>query len=402
MEKNALYPLFPLYHPTPGKTGETGKYRTLNCGCEAKNDYEIASLFMRQWEASPHSYLNYRKEINRFMGWMASQMLALSDVSFEHALDFNAYLASPPKEHVRVGRPLPLNHDDYRPFTKDGLAGGSRRQAIIILSSFYKFLVQQRYSEFNPFATLKETSIRDKSRTSSDDMPQGQRPQDRCIELNIVQSLRNELEEYLIAHPNDIAKERELWLLTLLYMTGARREEVAHGFMADFTASGLGTEDVQWYLRILGKGNKPRIVPAMSELMQALAQYRKVYDLPPLPCLETDKTRPLVMSLSGKKSLTSRMIYQIIIEAFEWYACSFDTSDPEQQLIAEKVRQYSTHWLRHTFATQLMNNGTPIDKGAQILGHSNPATTALYVKESDQANWAEVDRALPRLAKNRA
>ncbi len=387
--------IFPLYLPLPDHTGETGRFRMEESACRSTNDYQIALSFLANWKDSPHTFMNYRKEINRYLGWLCRRKMALSDACFEDIVMFDAYLAEPPASDIGEKR-LSIAHRDYKPFMGP-LSPASRRQAIIILSSFYEFMIQQRYTEYNPFGALRTHKPRGKKRESSDDMPSRSAPQDRCIELPILQRLTDSLKAAIELSGGDRIKERQLWLFTLLYSTGARLEEIAHGFMGDFMVSGLGTENPIWHLRVLGKGQKVRNIPASSELMLALARYRQVYGLHPLPVSEEDKTRALVMSTSGKLPVGRRMIYNIVKDTFEWFSSQLDPSDTEDSVIDEKIKAYSTHWFRHTFATQLMNNGTPIDKGAQIMGHANPATTSLYVKENDRLNWMEVETRLPRL-----
>lgn len=387
-------PLLPAYQPEI--SGQVGRFRVQNSGCAASTDYEIAAAFLVQWESSKHTFVNYRKELNRYMAWLVTKNLGLSDVCFEHAVLFMKYLADPPADQIGEGRAYPLHHSKYRPFTKK-LAPQSRQQTVRILNSFYKFMVQQRYTEFNPFAALNENAIRADKRQSADDRPLAAQPQDRCIELDVIKRIQAALLADLEERPGNQGRERQLWVLTLFYMTGTRREEIAHGFMADFKPFGSITGGYHWQLYVIGKGQKPRNIPVMPELLDALARYRRLYNLPPLPREEEDKTRSIIMSLSGKKSVGAQMIYQILVDLFSWFKNTLDPSDPDTPYLSAKIDQYSTHWLRHTFATQLMNNGTPIAQGAKILGHSNPATSAIYVQSNDAVNWNEVDRALPRL-----
>ena len=111
-------------------------------------------------------------------------------------------------------------------------------------------------------------------------------------------------------------------------------------------------------LKILGKGNKERIIPAGEELLTAIRGYinekRKTFE-------KTDDV--LLVNAKGKK-LYSKYAYNLV-----------------RSILTDEVKtldKKSPHVLRHTFATHLMNNGANLDAVKELLGHASLASTQVY------------------------
>jgi integrase len=94
------------------------------------------------------------------------------------------------------------------------------------------------------------------------------------------------------------------WLTTLFYLQGLRLCEVASGTMGNFCRRlGPNGQD-QWWLEILGKKQRARIVPASPELIVELARYRQACGLPSLP--RRAEGTPLVTPFRGPRHGLSR------------------------------------------------------------------------------------------------
>ena len=136
----------------------------------------------------------------------------------------------------------------------------------------------------------------------------------------------------------------------LLYSTGMRRNELLQ----------LKENDIEWSLRqirVLGKGNKERLVPVSQALLDSIRDYiaakqeREVADTDYLLNLETGKP------------LYAGYIYRTV----------------NRHLSATTtLKKKSPHVLRHTFATHLLNNGANIQAIKDLLGHSSLAATQIY------------------------
>ncbi|MFT9488358.1 MAG: tyrosine-type recombinase/integrase [Tepidibacillus sp.] len=125
-------------------------------------------------------------------------------------------------------------------------------------------------------------------------------------------------------------------------------------------------------IRVLGKGNKERTIPLDPKLIPLLYQYRIQNNLP-IDINPNDDT-PLIMTIH-KTKLTRLRVYQLVRQA------------AKRAGINKKV---SPHWLRHSFATLSLYNGSSIADVKQILGHSNIGTTNTYIEfvETETKNSA--------------
>ncbi len=136
----------------------------------------------------------------------------------------------------------------------------------------------------------------------------------------------------------------------LFYATGIRRNELQQ----------LKEKDIEWSLcqvRILGKGNKERLVPVSAALMDSFRDY-----LAEKHKLEQhDDTH--FFNLQNGTQLYAGYIYRIVTK----YLGQSTT-----------LKKKSPHVLRHTFATHLLNNGANIQAIKDLLGHSSLAATQVY------------------------
>ena len=141
-------------------------------------------------------------------------------------------------------------------------------------------------------------------------------------------------------------------ILELLYCSGMRLSEL-------IALKETQADVIKGNLKILGKGNKERIVPLSDEMKASLKTYLKQ---------KTDKfegqvlTDHLLVNEKGKKLYPKYV--QVVVKKY----LSLITT------IAKK----SPHVLRHTFATHLMNNGAELNAVKELLGHSSLAATQIY------------------------
>jgi integrase/recombinase XerC len=147
--------------------------------------------------------------------------------------------------------------------------------------------------------------------------------------------------------PN-ISKERDAAILELLYSTGMRWSEVV----------GLAIDDVDQSnrsIRILGKGRKERWVPFGSPASLALTAYLSTRS-------KISGRDPLFSGARGK-ALSDRTVRRIVARG----------------LVRASIRtKASTHSLRHSFATHLLQRGGDLRSIQELLGHSSLSTTQRY------------------------
>ena len=140
-------------------------------------------------------------------------------------------------------------------------------------------------------------------------------------------------------------------LITIFYSTGMRLSELINlkEKQVDFSRK---------QFKILGKGNKERIIPAGVDLLTIIKDYinekRKIFE-------KTDDV--LLVSPKGKK-LYPKYAYNLVRSILQEEVKTLDKKSP--------------HVLRHTFATHLMNNGANLDAVKELLGHASLASTQVY------------------------
>ena len=152
---------------------------------------------------------------------------------------------------------------------------------------------------------------------------------------------------------------RDALILELLYSTGVRVSELVSITLNDINFN-------QKEIRIFGKGSKERIVLFGSRCEEILNNYLNNYRYQ----LVSDKTDDdyLILSKTGKK-INQREIRYII--------------DDIVNKTGLKIH-ISPHVLRHTFATDLLNNGADLRSVQQLLGHESLSTTTIYTHISNE------------------
>lgn len=163
---------------------------------------------------------------------------------------------------------------------------------------------------------------------------------------------------------------RDLAIVEILYGSGIRVSEL----------TGLNLEDIDRdrnTLRVIGKGNKERIVPIGIPAMKAVDQWinegrHKLSD---------DATeRALFLGARGKR-IDQRVVREIVYEA--------------TQALGNNKR-LGPHALRHSAATHLLEGGADLRTVQEILGHSSLSTTQIYTHVSEERIKKAYDQAHPR------
>lgn len=91
-----------------------------------------------------------------------------------------------------------------------------------------------------------------------------------------------------------------------------------------------------------------------------------------------------------KSHASTSTIGKIVKDVFESAALKCSESDPE---MAEHLKEMSAHWLRHTFATELLKNGEDMKVTQDVLGHSYLNTTMGYSHQEEKHRIATTEKA---------
>lgn len=154
-----------------------------------------------------------------------------------------------------------------------------------------------------------------------------------------------------IVFPEGWKGETDRLILRLFYNTGMRLSELINirENQVDFSKR---------QIKVLGKGNKERVIPVSPELVKEMKTYqqdkRKIFE-------KFDDTHLLVTQKGGK-------LYQgYVYQAVKHYLNEVTS-----------LKKKSPHVMRHTFATHLMNHGADLNSVKELLGHASLAATQVY------------------------
>lgn len=236
----------------------------------------------------------------------------LATVTLNDVYDFMRYL----------GRERP--NQPNSPHTGYGLGAAARARKIASIRSFFKYLAKNRLIEDNPMKELES--------------PRQKKTLPRYLSLRESVML---LESVAGRHA-----ERDYAILTLFLNCGLRRSELA----------GLNLPDIEGEtVRVLGKGNKERILYQNDACREALDAYLAV----------RPKVDDKALFLSGQnKRMHPNTVHALVKKHL--LEAGIDPS------------RYSSHKLRHTAATLMLSNGVDVRTLQEVLGHEHLNTTQIY------------------------
>lgn len=215
----------------------------------------------------------------------------------------------------------------------------SRSRKIAAIRALYKYLTTKtNYLEENPAKNL--------------DTPSQRKTVPKYLTLEESIQLLDSVKD-----PSPAVTARDYCMLTLLLNCGMRVSELVGIDLGDIRDNTL---------RLLGKGNKERMVYLNPACLSALENYLKFRKQP-----ETGDDRNALFLSAQHRRMTTRRVEQIVEKYLK--ACGLDG------------RGYSPHKLRHTAATLMyQHGGVDIRALKEILGHANIGTTEIYTHISNQ------------------
>lgn len=413
-----IYPLERISHIAHPLDGHDGINRNRDyCLIAARNDLEAVHAYLRKFKNNPKTLRAYEREITRFLLWCVSyQRTPLSGALTEECERYKEFLADPDPDWV--GPKAPRSSASWRPF-EGPLSPPSQRYAVQALRSFFDWLVNVRYLGGNPWITVGDPAV---EQTENDMQIEKALPMALWCRLSKTGGI---LDKACAAYPADsendsINSNRAEFIkgsqyrlaraaILLMGMTGARREEAATA-RRDRLGPISEEHGEIWELKVLGKRAKWRTLLLPLGVVSALSSHWRDRGLDfdnvqPYPLLspvtipktEAAKKKHIVQTTTGsglaQKPFTPDSLYRVVKKALLRMADdkNLDLSEVERDIL----RRAAPHAFRHTFGSQSVATGMPLDVLQRLMGHVSLSTTSIYVQ-------AERDRSIEAVKKSLA
>jgi integrase/recombinase XerC len=216
------------------------------------------------------------------------------------------------------------------------LASKSVNRKISTLKSFFKYQLRIQTIVVSPMATI--VSLKVSKRLPS------------FIEQKDTASLFKHVE-----FPDTWQGKTDRLLLKIFYQTGIRLSELINLKQSQVDAGNSN-------LKVIGKGNKERIIPVNNDLISDILFYLSEKK----NNIENADAQHILTNSKGKK-LYPKYVYKVV----RFYLSTVTTNNRK-----------GPHILRHSFATHLINNGADINAVKELLGHTSLASTQIYTHNS--------------------
>lgn len=248
--------------------------------------------------------------------------------------------------------------EDVRDWMMEMMDAGEKASTVnrklSALNSFYKYCLRKGLLTHNPVSKV----IPPKKKKT---LPVFFREKDldKCLELR----------ENLLTFEGI----RDSLIIEMLYQTGMRCSELT-GLRVSDVSMDTGT------LKVLGKGNKQRLIPFGKDLSTRIEGYLD------LCRAEVPASEGYLFVRKDGRQMSRRQIYYIV---------------RKNMSLVSNLSKRSPHVLRHTFATTMLNGGADLNAVKELLGHSSLSTTQVYTHVTFDKLQTIYKQAHPRAIKKR-
>lgn len=232
--------------------------------------------------------------------------------------------------------------------TRGKISNSTYARNLSALRSFYKYLCERHVCDKNPFLQFKSVHV-DKSLPAVLTFDQIERIF-ACFDLDKPMDVRNRC------------------ILETIYACGLRISECCELLLKN-------VDQKELLIRVIGKGNKERIVPFYPRLNELIDLYIEIYRN------EYAKEDFEYLFVSNRQGKISPRTVQLLLE--------------DVKIRSGIPVDIHPHMLRHSFATHLLDNGADLRTVQELLGHANLSTTQLYTHLSYDRLKKTVDKAHP-------
>ncbi len=276
----------------------------------------FADYLRLELSLSDNSVEAYCHDVNLFLQYLESQDAStdISDITQDTIENFFAYLYD-------------LN-----------IGASSQARILSGLKSFWRYLIQENLAELDPTELISSPSL-------GRHLPE-------VLSYAEIQKMIDSID---LSQPNG---HRNKAMIEVMYCCGLRVSE-----LIGLQISDIYRED--GFLRIIGKGNKERLVPISNSSLKILYQY---IDGARLHITPKPKYTDIVFLNNRGTGLTRQSVFLMVKELAE-------SNDIHKTI--------SPHTFRHSFATHLLEGGANLLAVQQMLGHASVSTTEIYTHISD-------------------
>jgi integrase/recombinase XerC len=286
---------------------------------------------------SPHTLTSYRNDLAQFSSFLESEfnIKAPEEASYSIIRSWIAKLA------------------------EEKIVPKSINRKIAALRSYFKFLLRNGKITKDPMLKIKAPKIK-KSLPIFVEEKDLNELLDGIVDKNV--------EKKQIGFEENFSGRRDRLIIEFFYGTGIRLSELIN----------MKTRDLNFHdktIKVLGKGNKERIIPMNDTLIERTKEYIKEKNE-----ILDNSNESLIVTNEGGKTYPM-FIYRTV---------NYYLKD------ATTVEKKSPHVLRHSFATHLLNKGADLNAIKDLLGHSSLAATQVYTHNSLEKLKAIFKQAHPK------
>ena len=276
---------------------------------------------------SPHTILSYGEDVEQFLVF----------------LHF-----SPTQEQLKL-----INHRQIRSWiaslVNSGISPRSVNRKLSSLRTFFKYLLKQGVVSTNPVNKVIAPKI-------SKRLPE-------FVPDNDMAKF-----DYANLFPDTFEGVRDKLIIFMFYYTGMRLSELV-GLQFD----SLSIDTLSF--RVIGKGNKERIIPIHPDLLPLISKYENVRNS------EVNVQCSNLFVTKTGKPVYPKLVYRVVHNYLS---------------LITPLHKKSPHVLRHSFATHLLNNGAELNALKELLGHANLSATQVYTHNTFEKLKRNYKQAHPR------
>ena len=313
-----------------------------------------------------YSGLNATKLIDDFGSYLSCETGCSPHTLRAYSADVRAFVdfcirasgTDPEVGDAQVFDPGAVTSGDVRAWAAslaaDGVSARSIRRHISSLRTFYRYLSRRHGVTHNPAVGVS--------------LARAPRTLPRFIQPEQTAAVLNDSDDGA-----DFVQTRNLLMLDMLYSTGMRAAEL-------ISLEDINVDTRRRELKVLGKRNKERLIPFGDELAGRIEAYRRLRaETTGLSVTDTFFVRP-----------DGQPIYYGLLNRAVHSLLDGRVSSPQR----------SPHVLRHSFATDMLNNGAELSAVQQLLGHASLATTQIYTHLTYRELQNNYQQAHPRAKKH--